>query len=858
MTSCVAHSLLVRLLLLFALAAICIPTRGLGQSTQTATLSGKVTDQQGLPVPGATVQLLPSNESAQQMATQVAGSGGEFTFSDRPFGAYTLTVSAPGFVAWQRKLNLSADFADLGVKLEIANFSQKVTVTSDSERLETTAPEENQSAITLDREALENLPALNQDVIAMASEFLGDGEEVTLVVDGVETNDLGVTASAIEAIRVNRNPYSAEYSRPGRTRIDVITKSGTVEYHGELNYSLRHFKLDSRNAFAATRPEQQRHRVEGNITGPIGSSGKTTFLLSGEYDDDREQTVVFAQTPESYVRQNLAAPEKEHEFDARINRYQNAANAFSWRYSYDKDIASGQGVGGFALPESAYATSRVRHGGFFNHKLFASPRIILDSTFRVQREDNTVSGGDIQSPRIIVNSAFTGGSSQRLQVSQETNLEGSTIFSYTGDKHTFRAGFLIPDWRRYNTLDQDLFGGEYFFASLADYQANRPIRYRQRVGNGAIDYWAKRAAAFVQDDWKLRPNITVGLGLRYDWQNYIGDGNNLSPRVSLAWGVGPGNNTVIRAGAGFFYDRLSSGVIRDTLRLNGTRLREILVVNPSYPVTPPELDAGLGTPSIMELSPTLQSPRILQTSVGVEHRWGRNTTLSVAYEHQRGSHLFRGFDLNAPLPPSLLRSNADYAEINRIRSDGTSKRHSLNVNLRMRTARWWQSGIRYRLGRMMDDVWANSGTPMNSLDISREWARTDWDRRHRLSLYSVLNTPGSFTVGTIVRASSGSPYDWTIGEDLNRDGSSADRPPGVFRNALQETGNVRLDLRLARKWELPGWQENTALSLSVDAINALNITNFTRFVGNQSSPLFLQPVASSSARRMQVSLEWEF
>ena len=116
------------------------------------------------------------------------------------------------------------------------------------------------------------------------------------------------------------------------------------------------------------------------------------------------------------------------------------------------------------------------------------------------------------------------------------------------------------------------------------------------------------------------------------------------------------------------------------------RRDEMQVGLPPEQMTPAELEAGLATPSTVQLSPNIRSPRILQTSIGVEHRWNRNTSLSVEYEHQRGNHLFRGFDLNAPLPPQFIRPNSNFAEANSIRADGTSKRNSLNATFRTRVS----------------------------------------------------------------------------------------------------------------------------------------------------------------------------
>ncbi|MGH9674365.1 MAG: TonB-dependent receptor, partial [Bryobacteraceae bacterium] len=167
--------------------------------------------------------------------------------------------------------------------------------------------------------------------------------------------------------------------------------------------------------------------------------------------------------------------------------------------------------------------------------------------------------------------------------------------------------------------------------------------------------------------------------------------------------------------------------------------------------------------------------------------------------------------------------------------------------------------IQYVLSRRENDVDGDSELPPDSADLRNEWARAGFDVRHRLRLLGSWDLPGGLTLGSIFRAQSGSPYEWTTGLDVNHDGRAAERPAGVRRNALEAPGSATLDVRLSRRFQTRhGDEDSPEITLSADAFNALNRANYTRLIGNQSSPFFGLPVAATPARRLQIGLALEF
>ena len=186
-------------------------------------------------------------------------------------------------------------------------------------------------------------------------------------------------------------------------------------------------------------------------------------------------------------------------------------------------------------------------------------------------------------PKIIVLDAFTGGGAQGDRLQTENHLIFDDIVSWTHGKHTFKSGFNIPDLSRRGLDDNTNSAGTFSFSSLQDYVEGRPFSFVQQRGNGHIVFWEKVFGGFFRDEYQLRRNLLLTAGLRYDWQNYFHDSNNIGPRLSFAYAPRASRKTVIRGGAGIFYDRTGPGPIFDLLRFNGERLQRFVITNPTYP-----------------------------------------------------------------------------------------------------------------------------------------------------------------------------------------------------------------------------------------------------------------------------------
>ena len=195
------------------------------------------------------------------------------------------------------------------IVLALAEHHEDVTVYADETELSTDI-EGNVDTVVLDNEMLQRLPLAGDDVVAAVSELvrLSTGGSASVVVDGLETPGASLTVEEIEEIKINKNPYSAEFRQPGSNRIVIRTKSGSTSYHGSFRFGFNDYRLNARNAFAVERPPEQRRTYSGSLSGPIGKTKKTTFFLSVWRDDDDQHSIVNAITPDGGVRHNILHP----------------------------------------------------------------------------------------------------------------------------------------------------------------------------------------------------------------------------------------------------------------------------------------------------------------------------------------------------------------------------------------------------------------------------------------------------------------------------------------------------------------------------------------------------------------------
>jgi hypothetical protein len=674
----------------------------------------------------------------------------------------------------------------------------------------------------------------------------------------MEANGPGVTASAVTSVKINQNPYSALFSRPGRARIEITTAGGTPRFHGTGNFLYRDSFFDARNPFAVTKPGEHRTYYEGSLTGPLSRSKKNTFLLALNLDHDDQQAIVVAAGPNGPINENVPNPTDHYFLSGRAFHDYGQANQIWIGYSLEHRVVANQGVGGTVLPEAGTNTMFVEHEINVGHVYTFSSSLLNQLHFLVGYNNNQTQSLN-ENAKAVVSGAFTGGGAQADFRRTEYHFDGSDIVTYTKGKHVMKFGVDIPDISRRGFDDFTNQVGTYSFASNAAYSANQPFSYLLQRGQGHVHFLETTFAGIFEDNIRVSPRLSVAVGVRYYWQNYFHDvPHNFGPRLSFAYAPNPKGTTVIRGGAGMFFDRTGPSPISDLLHFNGVTLKRFIVINPSFPATEAEI-AAVPT-SVVVLDPRLRIPYSIQFGIGVEQQLTANSSVAVNYLGARGIDLFRSIDANGPPPPNYVaRPNSALGQERQMQSEGYLKSNTLELSFRGRPSKYFTGMAKYALGKTYNNTAGITYFPGNSYFPNADWSRSDNDRRNKFDFLGTVTADKWFNFGTALSLYSGMPVNVTTGSDENHDSLPLDRPAGVPRNSLHGPGYIGLDLNLSHTVLLTkAGKDGASATLSVNSFNVLNHQNDVTYVGVVSSPFFGLPIAAQPARRMQFALQFKF
>jgi outer membrane receptor protein involved in Fe transport len=675
----------------------------------------------------------------------------------------------------------------------------------------------------------------------------------------MEAQRVGVSPSAIQQVKLNQDPYSAEYPRPGRGRIEVITKAGADAYEGSFNFTFRDAALNARDPFAPTKPPEQRRIYEGVFGGPVADGKHTSFLFTLERREEDLQSIVYAAGPSGTINGIVASPARGTQVSGSINHQQGDNHTLFARFTAEVNDTTNQGVGGTTLPQAGYNNHGDEEQVILGARSVLTPHLLNEFRILFGREITSTTSL-LDQPKVVVLDAITSGGAQADQDTSEYHIQLTDNLTYIHGRQAFRGGFAIPDFSRRGYDDRTNRLGTFTFSSLADYEAGTPFSFLQQVGDGNITFLQKVFGAYIQDTITVSDRISVTPGIRYDWQNVFTDNDNFAPRVSGAFAIT--KRTAIRGGAGLFYDRAGDSAIHEILRSRENTLQRYIIVDPSYP-DPFEGGSAASQPqSIVTLSPAFVTPYTLQFGGGVERQVGKGSTIAVNYLGSRGYHLFRSHDVNAPPPPLYLeRPDQALGQVRQIESTGRQTTHSLQVVARGKFTKRIQGTMQYTLASAHNDTSGINSLPANNYDLASEWGRADFDQRHHFEGLLQLKGNDWTNFGLAVSLNSGRPYSLLTGTDPYNTGQSNARPPGVSRNTLEGPGYASVDARWSHDFAIgkpTKGHDGPALGVGVDAFNVLNHVNYTSYIGTLTSPFFGLPVSSQPARRFQVSAEVHF
>jgi hypothetical protein len=870
----------------------------------TPPITGVVADPTGAIVPGAEIDLLDADGA---MAGSIhSGGDGSFEVVPPHPGSFTLVVSEPGFETIKTPVVIAAPVAataaaaashpfaaPMRIVLPIASLSTNVRVSADVNS-DLTASDDNQDSSVMTAGDLKALPIFDNDYAGAMSAFLDDSAAATggsgLIVDGVEANRATVSASAVQEVRINQDPYSAQYYWPGRGQMEIITKSAADHYHGQFNFLFRDSALNAQNALAPVKPAEQRRVYEGHVTGPIFFAPKSSFLGSFNRAEEDVDAVVFANlaptaaNPSGFFQANVAAPTRDTEFSARAaHQFSDRHSAYA-EYSYEDWTGQNQGVGGQSMAQAGY-NNQYREDDLKFHVDSTLSAVLLNQFSIVGEHDFSRNVNANEAPRVNVAGYFTTGSAQNDALSTDYNLRIYDMMTWTHGRHFVKFGAGVPHLNRRGFDDNTNALGAYTFgptlgpdgvtvltSALQNYQNNQPSGFYQNSGEVHFIYHQQEAGAFIQDQYKINTRFAITPGLRYDWQNFLATKRlGFSPRVSFAWILDEHSKTVLRGGGGIYYDRTGSGSLLDLARFEGAQPRRRAVTLSLQPATEPATGCvpigncvNLATAPVqrVELSSNLRIPYQMQYGLSIERQLGEKATGVVSVYSMRDIGTFRSVDINAPTPQSGYADRPDpaYGRIRQMQPSGFLTGTAMDISYRGRLNKYFTGWGRYTWSHYESNTDGIGWYPENQLAPSDEWANASFDRRHRLGMYAMFHPEGVLNLSAGIFANAGRPWTPTTGTDPYGDGLFNARPAGVARNSENLPSYTDLDLRWGHDFAITPNKDEEAphLGFSASAFNILNHENAAGIDTVTSSSGYGEVTSVSAARRLQLGMRFEF
>lgn len=816
------------------------------------TLRGVIKDELGATIVGATVIITDQNGVEKTATTNGEGA---YVINGLAPGKYLVRASATGFaVSDESEMDLTAgQRGTFDLTLKVTIEEQKVTIAAETPLSTESTNNANQTLITgKDLDALPDDPdELAAALQALAGPSMGpNGGQI--FVDGFSGGRMP-SKDSIREIRINQNPFSAENDQASG-RIEILTRPGTDKLRGSTFFNFEDESLNSRNPFSSSRTPYQIRSFGGNLGGPLVKK-KASFFVDFDRRETDDNELVKVRMLDANLNPldlgfGVVVPRRNIGFSPRIDYQLNTNNTLVARYSYNRSRVENSGVFGFNLPERAFNTFSTSHSFTLTETAVLNASMIDETRFQYSKNSNERLG-DNTIPVLNVSGAFTSGGSQvGRAISSNSRWELQNFLAWQKGAHSLKFGGKV---RRVSITDSNPsnFGGTYVFTGgfVPTLDANnnpitsQPVfvdsleRYRRTLlgqrlsrtpgqiramGGGSSQFSISSGnpdasvsqvdvGFYAQDDWRFRPNLTLGLGLRYENQTNISSRFNFAPRVFMAWSPGAANATrppsmVIRVGAGVFYNRFGEDNTLQANRFNGTTQQQFFVTErPLYetvngvlqfvpPLLPSPLDAFPNIPSVSSLNATprlitwrvsddLQAPAVYVAGVQVERQLPYKFTVFTGFYSVHINHVIRARDINAPLPGSISALNpngtrplGNIGDVYQYESSGRFDQNQWFIGFSNRFNRTISFSGNYSLSKTENDTDGGGSFPVNSYDFTGEYSRAGFDVRHRFSFFGSINLPWQVSLTPLINYFSGRPFNITTGQDTNLDRVFTERP----------------------------------------------------------------------------------
>jgi len=864
---------------------------------QNATLEGTVSDQTGARVPGATVTLEGATGAP---STVTSDQNGRYSFPHIAPGAYRLQASAPGMAIDQGlSLSVRPGTQTANLTLRVQAEKQKVEVTDETGPAISAENVNNASSIKLAGDDLESLgdsqEDLGQDLQALAGPSAGPSGG-QMYIDGFSGGTLP-SKESIQEVKINENPFSPEYDKLGYGRIEISTKSGSQQVHGQTFFNLGDSVWNSRDPYAREKAPFLLREYGGNIGGRLnrpvsyfldveGAAIDNGAIING-YVVDRP---AFTISPFNSI---FTVPQRRIIVSPRADYTLGANHRFSFLYRVEQADIRDSGVGSLNL------ASLSNHVHFLSHTFQASETATLGNSlvnqarfqfFRIGSSTLPNTAG----PEVQVLGAFNAGGSQLGPVyDTQNNFEIQDYVTAVHQRHTFHFGARVRQTSESN-LSFANFGGTFTFAGAPGPElnaGNQPVldgngdpvlvplqsieRYRRTLlfqqlgyspgqiralGGGATQFLANAGipgisanqvdlGAFFGDEWRVTPDLIISPGLRYEYQTNLNDLRDLAPRLGISWRPAK-SKFVVRAGFGTFYDRFALANVITALRFNGINQPQYAVYNPdSFPAVP-----AITVPSSMqELSPSLRAPYLMQSALSVERQIARNTTIALTYSNSHGLDQLRTEDKNAPRPgtfdPSVPGSGVFplgfAAPVFQMTSDGLYNQNQVIVNANSKLSSAFSFFATYTWNRALSNTDGLSTVPANPYDFRGEYGPAATDIRNAVVIGGSYER-WKFRVSPMLTMRSGPPFDITTGSDLYGD-TLFNARPGIATDPNQ-AGLIQTSYGLFEPNPAPGAPTLSRNEGRGPGYLLLNLRLAKRFeFGGRSTPTRSGPASGTSA-----------
>ncbi len=778
---------------------------GFGQAGTTGTISGFVVDPAGARIPNAAVHVTRSDGAVQDILTDAEG---HFTVSLPP-ATYDLEVSAFGFDRAALKgvtLEPNAHLEER-LKLKIQSLDEQVNVPSDDSL--STSGTGNKSALVFEGEQLAGLSdddaVLQKQVLAMAGSGIRPPQ---VYIDGF-TGGKFPPKDSIRQIRINENPFTTQYDQFGFGRVEVFTKPGTGNLHGQFSVNGNNSPFNAQNPYVQVQPPYHSLYLDGNLSGPLGK--KSSLFAAGTYFDQASNAIVNT----TNVSESVRNPQISSTYSARVDRQLSTNNTLIGRYEYNQIRVTNGGVGLLVLPSEGFNNTTTMQTLQLSNTQVVNPHIINETRFQYIRTRLDQAIADT-SPTVIVQGAFNGGGSTAGTIRDaQDRYEFQDYLTLEKGKHFIRTGGryrLLRD-ANYSTAN---YNGAFIFPDLATYNLalsgseTGATQYSVTSGQANATVLTGDLGVYAEDEWKTAKNLTLTFGLRFETQSAIPDHADWAPRAGFAWGIHQEGSKpallVLRGGAGLFYDRFIAGNILTAIRQNGVSQHTYVVQNPQFftNIPAPAQLQNATAPTTYTISPRLRAAQSIVASVSVDHTFGKIGSVSLGLFHFQGVHQYLSRNINAPLPGTFVTTDptsgvrpfGGTTNLYQFSSDATSNVLVGFVNGSLTLSKYTSLFGFAALGRQRGSSSGANSFPSNEYDLRADYGRQAGDQQQfYVGLYNKL--PWNIGVDSFVFANTSPPFNITVGEDLNGDAQYNDRPSfatDLTRPSVRRTAYGNFDL----------------------------------------------------------------